>query len=132
MKESGSFDFTGPGPVPALLVLFTQVHADTDKGVVDGKRARLQGGASLKSRWVATPAPKASSSLRSTKHQALVERAARREGRGVGAAMASEGNGKEKEEDGEGSMFVPPEIRFTRLFIDGCFVDAVSGACLLC
>jgi hypothetical protein len=45
--------------------------------------------------------------------------------------MASEGNGKEKE-DGAESLFVPPEIRFTRLFIDGRFVDAVSGACLLC
>jgi hypothetical protein len=48
--------------------------------------------------------------------------------------MASERNGGERAENGGGPPLEMPEIRFTQLFIDGRFVDAVSGtshACLI-
>ncbi|TVU08024.1 hypothetical protein EJB05_41408 [Eragrostis curvula] len=46
--------------------------------------------------------------------------------------MASERNGGDKERSGEktngaGLLFVPPEVKFTKLFINGRFVDAASG-----
>ena len=47
--------------------------------------------------------------------------------------MESERNGGDpKERPGEsgGGIFEMPEIRFTKLFISGRFVDAVSGACI--
>lgn len=48
------------------------------------------------------------------------------------AAMGSVGNGgdnpSEEKQSGAGILFVPPEIKFTGLFIHGRFVDAVSGA----
>ncbi|XP_047074230.1 aldehyde dehydrogenase family 2 member C4-like [Lolium rigidum] len=41
--------------------------------------------------------------------------------------MASERNGGERVENGGGAPLEMPEIRFTKLFVDGRFVDAVSG-----
>jgi coniferyl-aldehyde dehydrogenase len=45
--------------------------------------------------------------------------------------MASErngsGGGEGRAENGGGVSFEMPEIRFTKLFINGSFVDAVSG-----
>lgn len=59
-------------------------------------------------------------------------------GDGARPAMVSESNrsgadrttaaGEEKEERGQ-LLFDVPEIRFTKLFINGSFVDAVSGTC---
>uniref|UniRef100_A0A453SBF6 Uncharacterized protein n=1 Tax=Aegilops tauschii subsp. strangulata TaxID=200361 RepID=A0A453SBF6_AEGTS len=54
-------------------------------------------------------------------------------------AMASERNGDGGKEcagengngGGGGVSLEMPEIRYTRLFINGAFVDAVSGTCLL-
>jgi hypothetical protein len=97
MKESGSFDFTGPGPVPALLVLFTQVHADTDKGVADGKRARLQGGRFLKISLGGDSCPQSLflASLNQTSGAGRASRTQRRE-RGRG------GHGERGQRQGEG------------------------------
>lgn len=45
-----------------------------------------------------------------------------------GGADRTTAAGEEKEERGQ-LLFDVPEIRFTKLFINGSFVDAVSGTC---